>query len=84
MPVTEQDQVALSAVVNGFTLAIIEVCQTLEHQRSLPLTPTAFIGEMKLRAQNLPNDSGHKIQKNILMNIAHGLAGEPLAPFQAP
>ncbi len=84
MPVTEQEKAVLGAIVNGFTLAIIEVCQTLEHQRSLPLPPTAFIAEMKLRATNLPNDSGSKIQKDVLMNIAHGLAGEPLTPFQVP
>jgi hypothetical protein len=84
MPVAELDKAALSAVVNGFTLAIIEVCQTLEHQRTLPLTPIAFIGEMELRAKNLPNDPNNKIQKNILMNIANGLKGEPLAPFQFP
>ncbi len=84
MPVAELDKAALSAVVNGFTLAIIEVCQTLEHQRTLPLPPTAFIAEMELRAANLPNDQSGNIKKSILTNIANGLKGEPLAPFQIP
>jgi hypothetical protein len=84
MPKIEEDTAVLSAIVDAFSLAIIEVCQTLEHQRSLPVAPTAFAGEMKLRAVNLPDDPSNKIQKSILTNIANGLAGEPLAPFHIP
>ena len=84
MPKIEEDNAVLSAIVDAFSLAIIEVCQTLEHQRSLPVAPTSFAGEMKLRAVNLPNDPSSKIQKSILTNIANGLVGEPLAPFHVP
>ena len=86
MPKTEIEENAavVSAIVDAFSLAIIEVCQTLEHQRSLPVTPSSFADEMKLRAVNLPNDPSSKIQKNILTNIANGLAGAPLAPFHVP
>lgn len=51
MPFTGQDKVTLSNIIDGFTLAIVEVCQTLEHQRDLPLPPSAFIGEFNLRAK---------------------------------
>jgi hypothetical protein len=84
MPKIEEDNAVLSAIVDGFSLAIIEVCQTLEHQRSLPVAPTSFADEMKLRAVNLPNDPSSKIQKSILTNIANGLEGKPLAPFHVP
>ena len=33
MPAIEQDKVVSSAIVDAFTLAIVEVCQTLNHQR---------------------------------------------------
>jgi hypothetical protein len=84
MPKIEEDTAVLSAIVDAFSLAIIEVCQTLEHQKSLPVAPTAFAGEMKLRAVNLPDDPSNKIQKSILVSIANGLVGKPLAPFHIP
>ncbi|RPH78917.1 MAG: hypothetical protein EHM80_09110 [Nitrospiraceae bacterium] len=80
MPIPEQNKAVLSDIVDAFSLAIIEVCQTLEHQRSMPLQPHAFATEFKLRATNLPDDSSGKIKKSILTNIANGLMGQPLAP----
>lgn len=82
MPVTEQDKAVMADIVDAFSLVIIEVCQTLEHQRSLPLEPQAFAAEFKLRAANLPDDSSGRMKKNILTNIANGLAGQPLAPIR--
>ena len=63
MPFTEQDKVTLSNIVDGFTLAIVEVCQTLEHQKALPLPPAAFIGELNLRAKNLSTDASGNMKK---------------------
>jgi hypothetical protein len=84
MPVAEQDKAVISDVVDAFSLAIIEVCQTLEHQRSLPQDPTSFATEMELRAANLPTDQSGKTKKSILINIANGLRGKPLTPFRVP
>lgn len=84
MPFTEQDKVALSNIVEGFTLAIVEVCQTLEHQRSLPLPPTAFIGELNLRAKNLPTDASGNMKRSILTNISNVLEGKPCGPITIP
>ena len=81
MPFTEQDKVTLSNIVEGFTLAIVEVCQTLEHQRSLPLAPTAFIGELNLRAKNLSTDASSNMKRSILTNIANALEGKQLRPY---
>ena len=44
MPLTEQDKVTLSNIIEGFTLAIVEVCQTLEHQKDLPIPPQHSLG----------------------------------------
>jgi hypothetical protein len=77
MPFTEQDKVVLSDIVEAFTLAIVEVCQTLEHQRKLPLEPVAFGNELHLRAVNIPDDSRGKMKKTILENITKVLGGEP-------
>ena len=84
MPTTEQDKIVIADVVDAFSLAIIEVCQTMEHQRSMPLTPHVFASEFKLRAQNLPNDSNGTVKRKILTNIANGLMGEEITPFRVP
>jgi hypothetical protein len=77
MPFTEQDKAVLSDIVEAFTLAYVEICQTLEHQRKLPLDPIAFAKELDLRAANLPSDSSGKLKKTILGNISKVLAGQP-------
>lgn len=84
MPFTEQDKMTLSNIIDGFTLAIVEVCQTLEHQKSLPLPPAAFIGELNLRAKNLSTDASGNMKRSILTNIANVLEGKPLAPITLP
>jgi|GEM_PF-1641826 len=81
MPVTEKDKAVIPDIVDAFSLAIIEVCQTLEHQRTLPLDPSSFVGEFEMRATSLPDDQSGKVKKHILMNIANGLKGKPLSPF---
>ena len=84
MPFTEQDKVTISSIIEGFTLAIVEVCQTLEHQRELPLTPAAFIGELNLRAKNLSTDASGNLKRSILINISNVLDGKPFAPNTIP
>ena len=84
MPITEPDKTVIADVVDAFSLAIIEVCQTMEHQRSMPLPPHAFASEFKLRAENLPHDSNGTIKRNILTNIANGLMGAEITPFHVP
>ena len=84
MPFTEQDKVTLSNIVEGLTLAIVEVCQTLEHQRSLPLAPESFVGELKLRAENLPTDASGNMKRSILTNISNVLDGKPFVPMIIP
>jgi hypothetical protein len=85
MPAIEQDKVVSSAIVDAFTLAIVEVCQTLNHQRGgLPLPLQAFATEFENRAVNLPGDPSGKLKKDILMNIAGILKGKPPASIQLP
>ena len=84
MPFTEQDKVTLSNIVEGFTLAIVEICQTLEHQRSLPQTAESFIGELNLRAKNLPTDASGNMKRSILTNISNVLDGKPFVPMTIP
>jgi len=84
MPFTEQDKVTLSNIVEGLTLAIVEVCQTLEHQRSLPLSPESFIGELKLRAENMSTDASGNMKRRILTNISNVLDGKPFVPMTIP
>ncbi len=84
MPFTEQDKVTLSNIVEGLTLAIVEVCQTLEHQRSLPLPAEAFRGELNLRATNLPTDASGNMKRSILTNISNVLEGKPFVPMTIP
>ena len=84
MPVTEKEQAVIPDIVDAFSLVIIEVCQTLEHQRTLPLDPSSFVGELEMRAAGLSEDQNGKVKKQILMNIANGLKGKPLAPFRVP
>ena len=84
MPFTEHDKVTLSNIVEGLTLAIVEVCQTLEHQRSLPLPPESFVGELKLRATNLPTDASSNMTRSILTNISNVLDGKPFVPMSIP
>lgn len=84
MPFTEQDKITLSAMAEGFTLAIVEVCQTLEHQRGLPLPPSAFIGELNLRAKNLSTDASGNMKRSILTNISNVLEGKPFTPITIP
>lgn len=84
MPFTEQDKVTLSNIVEGLTLAIVEVCQTLEHQRSLPLPPESFIGELKLRAENMSTDASGNMKRRILTNISNVLDGKPFVPMTIP
>ncbi len=84
MPFTEQDKVTLSNIVEGLTLAIVEVCQTLEHQRSLPLPAEAFRGELNLRATNLPTDASGNMKRSILTNISNVLDGKPFVPMTIP
>lgn len=84
MPVTEQDKAVLNAIVEGFTLAIVEVCQTLEHQRSLPIMPDAFAVEWKNRAANLPNDPNGNLKRSILTNLANVVAAKPFTPIPFP
>ena len=78
---TDQDKAVLSAVVEGFIFAIVEVCQTLEHQKSLPLEPHAFSVEFKNRAVNMPNDTRGNLIRTILMNLSNALDSKPLAPL---
>jgi hypothetical protein len=84
MPFTEQDKVTLSNIVEGLTLAIVEVCQTLEHQRSLPLPPESFAAELNLRATNLPTDASSNMKRSILTNISNVLNGKPFVPMTIP
>ena len=35
MPFTEQDKTVLSDIIEAFSLAIVEVCETYEHQNKL-------------------------------------------------
>jgi hypothetical protein len=84
MPFTEQDKATLSNIIEGFTLAIVEVCQTLEHQKDLPMPPAAFIGELNLRAKNLPTDASGNMKRSILTNISNVLEGKPFAPLTIP
>ena len=84
MPFTEQDKATLSNIVEGLTLAIVEVCQTLEHQKDLPITPAAFIGELNLRAKNLPTDASSNMKRSILTNISNVLDGKPSVPMIIP
>ena len=84
MPFTEQDKATISSIIEGFTLAIVEVCQTLEHQRELPLTPAVFIGELNLRATNLSTDASGNLKRSILTNISNVLDGKPFAPITIP
>ena len=75
MPFNEQDKAVLSDIVEAFTFAIVEVCQTLEHQKQM--APAAFVEEITLRADSLPADSSGKIKRNILTNICRVLEGKP-------
>jgi hypothetical protein len=84
MPVTEQDKAVLNSIIEGFTLAIVEVCQTLEHQRSLPIMPDAFAVEWKNRAGGLPTDPSGIIKRKILENLANVVAAKPFTPISFP
>ena len=84
MPFTEQDKITLSNIVEGLTLAIVEVCQTLEHQRSLPQPPESFVAELMLRTENLPTDASGNMKRSILTNISNVLNGKPFVPMTIP
>ncbi len=84
MPFTEQDKATISNIIEGFTLAIVEVCQTLEHQKHLPMPPSSFIAEFNLRAKNLPTDASGNMKRSILTNISNVLEGKPFAQITIP
>lgn len=75
MPFTEQDKTVLSNIVEAFSLAIAEVCETYEHQNKL--TALALSAELKLRADDLPTDQSGKMKRAILQNIIKVLEGHP-------
>lgn len=79
MPFTGQDKVLLSDIVKGLSLAIIEVCRTLEQQKGMPAQE--FVHNIDTAVTNLPHDLSRPMIKHILTNIAHGLDGKPLAPL---
>ena len=79
MAFTGQDKVLLSDIVKGLSLAIIEVCRTLEHQKGVPAENLST--EIHSAVTNLPHDPSRRMIKHILTNIADGLQGKPLVPL---
>ena len=80
MPFTEQDKATISNIVEGFTLAIVEVCQTLEHQKHLPMPPSSFVAELNLRAKNLPTDASGNMKRSILTQYFQRIRRETVRP----
>jgi hypothetical protein len=75
MPTTEQDKTLLPNIVEAFTLAFVEICQTYEHQNKI--NSVSFAKELNLRIANLPDDSNGKMKKTILANMCKVLEGQP-------
>ena len=60
MAFTGQDKVLLSDIVKGLSLAIIEVCRTLEHQKGVPAENLST--EIHSAVTNLPHDPTHSYE----------------------
>jgi hypothetical protein len=75
MPFTEQDKTVLSDIVEAFTIAIAEVCETYEHQNKL--TSQALSAELTLRSDEFPTDQRGKMKRAIFQNIIKVLEGHP-------
>jgi hypothetical protein len=78
MPFTEQDKALISDIVEAFTIAFVEICQTYEHQNKI--TSVGFTKELDLRIANLPSDPSSKLKKSIFQNIIKVAAGQPYSP----
>jgi hypothetical protein len=78
MPFAEQDKALISDIVEAFTIALVEICQTYEHQNKL--NSAGFTKELNYRISNLPSDTSGNLKKSILANIVKVAAGEPYVP----
>lgn len=84
MSFTDQDKLALSDIVTGFTLAIVGVCRALEQQQKIMPGPIAEAIHTEMG--KLPTgSSGQTVTaKDILANISKGLKGEQVAKVRFP